>query len=166
MKLTVMGIDPGTLKTGFGILKLEGESITHLNHGTIVLSDESNFAARLLGLGDSIAQLLTNYSPDMVVVEQIFLGKNVDSAFKLGHARGVVICESARKAVKLAEYATREVKKGVTGNGNADKETVNTSLLQQLHIQKIVNFDASDALALAFHHCQKLIELERIQQRG
>lgn len=161
-----MGIDPGTMKTGFGILRLEGDQIHHLNHGTILLSDETNFSARLLGLGDSLAQILTNYKPQVVVVEQVFLGKSVDSAFKLGHARGVVICESARKGVQVSEYSTREVKKGVTGNGNSDKEAVQTSLMHQLQIQKIVNLDASDALALAFHHCQKLIEFERFQKRG
>lgn len=163
-----MGIDPGSMKTGFGVLKLaldaQRENILHMNHGTIVLSDETDFSARLLGLGDSISQIVATYTPHIVVVEKVFLSKNVDSAFKLGHARGVVICESVRKGVQLAEYSTREVKKGVTGQGDADKATVQAALLQQLHIQKIVNFDASDALALAYHHCQKLIEKQRSQR--
>lgn len=170
MKTVIIGIDPGTQKTGFGILRLEVDggapTITHVNHGTIVLSDGSDLPARLLGIGDSLAQLFGTYEPTVAVVEKIFLGKNVDSAFKLGHARGVVFCEAARRGIQIEEYATREVKKGVTGNGGADKEQVQTALLQQLHIQKIVNYDASDALALAYHHCQQLIAAARMKDQA
>src|SRR4051812_31137870 len=106
----ILGIDPGTLKTGFGLIEVRGDEFRHLNHGVILLSDEANFAARLLGLTDSLQMLIKKYQPQAIVIEKMFLGKNVDSAFKLGHARGVAIAESARGGAEIFEYATRAVK--------------------------------------------------------
>jgi crossover junction endodeoxyribonuclease RuvC len=163
--IIIVGIDPGSHRTGFGILELKGDEIRHLNHGVIMLSDEASFAHRMLALGESLQMLLKKHEPQMISVEKIFLGKNPESAFQLGHARGVVLAEAARSGASLFEYATRSVKKGVTGNGGATKEEVQTTLQKILGLVKLVNLDASDALALAYFQCQQVVA-ERRQAKG
>lgn len=100
-------------------------------------------------LGEALESLLAKYKPQQVVIEKIFLGKNADSAFKLGHARGVAMYEAAKTEAHVVEYATRVVKKGIVGNGGASKEDVQSCLQRLLKIKAIERLDASDALALA-----------------
>jgi crossover junction endodeoxyribonuclease RuvC len=159
MKNLILGIDPGSLKTGFGLIEfdLKTETLKHLNHGVIVLGDQVDLPPRLLALSESLQMLLKKYQPDHVVIEQIFLGRNPDSAFKLGHARGVALSEAMRAGARLFEYSTRFVKKAVSGTGAAKKEEVLLCLQRILNLQKIVNLDASDALALAVCHSQQLM---------
>lgn len=148
----MLGIDPGSLKTGFGVIEFDGERLEHVNHGVIFVDDEKDLSRRLLALGDHLRTILKKYRPDHVVIEKIFLGKSVDSAFKLGHARGITLAEAARCGAEVHEYATRSVKKGVAGTGAAGKEEVYQAVRAQLRLQSLVNFDASDALALAIFH--------------
>ncbi|MFP5519033.1 MAG: crossover junction endodeoxyribonuclease RuvC [Bdellovibrionia bacterium] len=163
MSLTILGVDPGSRVTGFGILRVERGQIFHVNHGVILLPEKSPFTERVLELGQAFREVLAKYQPDHVVIEKIFLGKNADSAFKLGHARGVIMYESCLQKAKIFEYATRVVKKSVTGNGGSQKEEVQTVLKMLLKVQQIQRMDASDALAMAYHHAmenkkKKLIE--------
>lgn len=162
--LIILGIDPGSHRTGFGLIEVTGEKIRHLNHGVIVLSDEASFPARMLALGDSLHMLMKKHVPQIISVEKIFLGKSPESAFQLGHARGVVLAESARSGAQIHEYATRAVKKGVTGNGGASKEDVQTALQKLLGLVKLVNLDASDALALAVFQSQKTLAEGRMER--
>lgn len=150
----IMGIDPGSLRTGFGVVKTTNGRADHIVHGVIML-DEKSLSDRLQALSETLRELFDRHRPQHCVVEKIFLGKNADSAFKLGHARGVVLAEAARAKSLIFEYATRSVKKGVTGHGGADKEQVSLAVRAQLQLQKLVNYDASDALALALHHSQR-----------
>lgn len=119
------------------------------------MADEADFARRLLALGDSLQMIFKKYEARHVIIEKIFLGKNADSAFKLGHARGVAMSEAARSGARIFEYATRAVKKGVAGSGAATKEQVQIALKTQLRLTQIVNMDASDALAMAVHHAHE-----------
>ncbi|HPI40301.1 MAG TPA: crossover junction endodeoxyribonuclease RuvC [Pseudobdellovibrionaceae bacterium] len=149
----IVGIDPGTYRTGFGVVQVDGEGRTHhLNHGVFELNTKSSFYERLAQLGASLEELFKKYQPDSVVVEKIFLGKNVDSIFKLGHARGVILYEAQKVRAEIFEYATRSVKKGVAGNGGAEKVEVQAALQFFLQIDKIKSMDASDALAMAVFH--------------
>jgi crossover junction endodeoxyribonuclease RuvC len=154
--IRILGIDPGSLKTGFAVLELTNDSMKHLNHGVIKLEVEATLGQRLRDLSESLAGLLSKYQPDQVVIEKIFLGKSADSAFKLGHARGVAMSESAKCGAEIFEYATREVKKAVAGTGAATKEEVQLALKRQLRLSGIVNLDGSDALALTVCHAQKV----------
>lgn len=163
-KLIFVGIDPGSLKTGFGVIEVMGEQIRHLNHGVILLADEITFAHRLLALSESLQMILKKYEAKHVIVEKIFLGKNPDSAFKLGHARGIAFCEAVRAGAQLFEYSTREVKKGVAGSGAATKEQVQLSLKTILRLGQIVNMDAGDALAMAVYHAHEWRAQTRISQ--
>lgn len=162
--LVLVGIDPGSLKTGFGVIEVQNGQVRHINHGVILLADEADFAARLLALSDSLQMIMKKYKAQHVIIEKIFLGKNADSAFKLGHARGVAIVEAARAGAEVFEYATRVVKKGVAGSGAATKEQVQLALKTQLRINQIANMDASDALAMAVYHAFELRQAERWAQ--
>jgi crossover junction endodeoxyribonuclease RuvC len=152
MSLTILGVDPGSRITGFGVIHVRDGQIEHINHGVILLDTDAGFPQRMSELGLAFREVMEKYRPDHVVIEKIFLGKNADSAFKLGHARGVIMSEAGIAKAQVSEYATRVVKKGVTGNGGASKEDVQAILLAMLRITKINRIDASDALAMACHH--------------
>lgn len=156
MSLTILGVDPGSRITGFGVVRVENGKIEHINHGVIVMDADESFAARMTELGSAFREVMEKYKPHQVVIEQIFLGKNVDSAFKLGHARGVIMYEAGLGKATVAEYATRSVKKGITGNGGSSKEDVQAMLKAMLNIKAINRIDASDALAMACYHAFEL----------
>jgi crossover junction endodeoxyribonuclease RuvC len=154
--MIILGIDPGSRVTGFGVLKISGRGaglrIQHINHGVILMEPTAPFPERMKELGEAMDVILKKYQPDEVVIEKIFLGRNADSAFKLGHARGVALYEAAKFGSAVIEYATRVVKKGITGTGAATKEEVQMCLMRLLNLKAIARLDASDALALAAHH--------------
>lgn len=159
--MKILGIDPGSQVTGFGLLESFDGRVKVLTHGIIQLKKETeNFNERIFLLSQNLDVLLAKYQPEIVVIEKIFLGKNPDSAFKLGHARGVCIQKAMEHKARVYEYATREVKKGITGSGGADKIQVNEVLKHLLGLKSIDYLDASDALALAFHHSTR-IEITR-----
>ena len=156
MSSLILGVDPGSRITGFGLVRVQRGNIEHVSHGVIVMDTHGDFAHRMLELGSAFRELMEKYRPDQVSIEKIFLGKNADSAFKLGHARGVIMYEAMRGKAKVAEYATRVVKKGVTGDGGASKEQVQAVLKAILRLPKIERLDASDALAMACHHAYEV----------
>jgi len=153
MSSLILGVDPGSRITGFGLIRVSrGGQLEHVTHGVIVMDPNAGFPARMMQLGSAFHELMQKYHPNQVAIEKIFLGKNADSAFKLGHARGVVMYEAVRGGAEVFEYATRLVKKGVTGDGGASKEQVQAVLQAILGLPKIERLDASDALAMACHH--------------
>lgn len=149
--MVVMGIDPGSQTTGFAVLDCAG-SLKIMTAGVLALPKEE-FLARISVLGRDFQALLGRHRPGHVAIEKVFLGKNADSAFKLGHARGILIFQALASGAQLFEYSTREVKKTVTGSGGADKEQVRRALevVFRMNLSGLA-LDASDALALAFHH--------------
>lgn len=165
MKL-VLGIDPGSQNTGFGVVRIDGRRVEHISHGVIAVPGSMDFNQRIGIIAGEIEALLERIKPDITVVEKVFLGKNADSAFKLGHARGVVVAAAVRSGSEIVEYATRSVKKGITGNGGATKDQVQTILFATLGIQGPAQADASDALALAYYHARNLeVELNIVENR-
>lgn len=150
--MRIIGIDPGSRVTGFGVVDWDGRNLVHVNHGVIVLDGDMGFPERMLELGTALRQVYQKYQPQDVVIEKIFLGRNADSAFKLGHARGVCMYEAKIQGANVYEYATRLVKKGVTGMGSASKEQVATVIQHLMQIKAVVKLDASDALAMACFH--------------
>lgn len=165
MSLTILGVDPGSRITGFGVIRVHNGRIEHINHGVILLDGDHSFPLRMKELGFAFREVMEKYQPHQVVIEKIFLGKNADSAFKLGHARGVIMYEAGRGEASVYEYATRSVKKSVTGNGGSSKEDVQAVLKATLNLKTIQRIDASDALAMACHHAyeiQKKSIIERV----
>lgn len=156
--MRILGIDPGSQVTGFGLINVTAEGLMkHVTHGVIAPPSKLEFYERLSILAGEIEALIEKVKPDIVVVERIFLGKNADSAFKLGHVRGVAVAAALKAGCSLTEYAARAVKKGVTGNGAASKEQVQVILYAALGLRGLpAKLDASDALALAFYHARNL----------
>jgi crossover junction endodeoxyribonuclease RuvC len=159
----ILGLDPGSRITGFGVLKVSSKTIEVVSYGIIKLDAEASFPLRMQELSESVEQLLGKYQPQAVSLEKIFLGKNADSAFKLGHARGILMCESAKFGATVHEYATRVVKKSVTGKGSATKEDVQLMVQRTLRLPAIQQVDASDALAMALHHAYLVMSGDRMQ---
>jgi crossover junction endodeoxyribonuclease RuvC len=165
----ILGIDPGSRITGFGVVRIHSmrsSSLECLGCGVIQLDLTASFPARMKELGESLRQILGKYKPQAVAIEKIFLGKNADSAFKLGHARGVAMYESALTDAEVYEYATRVVKKGIVGRGSATKEEVQAVLEKLLGLRTIRRIDASDALALAVHHAYSVVNQETLRRGG
>lgn len=162
--MIILGIDPGSNITGYGLIRIEKSNFIHLSHGVIRASggasaDSSktkDFADRIHQIGLGLRDVIREFKPQIAVIEKIFLARNVDSAFKLGHARGVCMYEATSAGLEVVEYATREVKKGVTGTGGADKEQVQLILSRLLGIKLPMKLDASDALAMAYYHGLRL----------
>jgi crossover junction endodeoxyribonuclease RuvC len=151
----IIGIDPGSLLAGYGILSCENGEIKGLECGVIEVRKEKSFPLRLAQLGRDLRLLFAQYKPDAVAVEQVFLGKNVDSAFKLGHARGVCFQVAGEFGAPVYEYAARSVKKSVTGSGAADKEQVKLVVENLVRLRSDF-FDATDALAIALAHVRAM----------
>lgn len=160
----ILGLDPGSRYTGVGVINADRDRIEHIYHGVIDASKEETFHQRVTKIGRGFEEILLKFQPQVVVIEQIFLGKSADSAFKLGHARGICMYEAVKSGADVREYATRLVKKGVTGSGAADKLQVQAALEKLLQVRIQGAIDASDALALAYHHSVQM-ELERKMSR-
>ncbi len=151
--MIILGIDPGSLNVGYGIIQVEKRKIVAAGCDTIKINPKLQLTERLVQIHAGMDKIIAEYKPDIAVVETIFYGKNIKSAFTLGHARGVIMLALAQHDIKIEEYSPREVKKSVVGNGNASKEQV------AYMVQKILNLstkpkteDAADALAIAL--CQ------------
>lgn len=151
--MVILGIDPGTVLTGYGIIASKNHNLTPLHYGAIALPSKEPIAARLQIIYDTILDLTKQYHPEAIAIETAFYGKNVQSALKLGYARGVAILAAMHAGSELFEYSPREVKKAVVGNGAASKEQVQFMVATLLQIQSgFKRFDESDALGIAICH--------------
>ncbi len=149
----LLGIDPGSRVTGYGVIRVEGGRVEYLDSGCIraqTLKDD--IPARLLAIFNGIQTLAAQYQPDEVAVEDIFVAHNVQSALKLGHARGAAIVAATAAALPVFEYSARQVKQAIVGYGNADKSQVQHMVQQLLGLDKVPASDAADALAVALCH--------------
>lgn len=154
--MVILGIDPGSRFLGFAAIRAEGGVLTPIEYGVLKFDADENLTTRLLQIGNEVRDLIQTYKPRHISLEKIFLGKNADSAFKMGHARGVVIYHCLNLKAEVYEYATRVVKKGITGNGGAEKEHVRLVVQNMLKIPPVKSLDASDALAMACYHAMQL----------
>lgn len=157
----ILGIDPGSQYLGYGALREERGEPELVEWGVVEVPKDLDFSSKLLFLAEKIAVIIDRVQPVEVAVERIFLGKNADSAFKLGHVRGVCMMEARRAGCEVVEFAARSVKKMVTGHGGADKEQVALMMQSLFKSEKPVRFDASDALALAY--CQWISRQSQIR---
>ncbi len=150
----ILGIDPGTLIMGFGVISVNDRDIQLLDMGVLKLPAQKDHYERLHIIQQKIVNVITTFRPMHFAIEAPFYGKNVQSMLKLGRAQGVAIAAAMQAGIPVTEYSPRKVKQSITGNGNADKEQV-WKMLQR--ITKITDvspafFDASDALAVAVCH--------------
>ncbi|MFH1994115.1 MAG: crossover junction endodeoxyribonuclease RuvC [Nitrospinota bacterium] len=151
--MRVLGIDPGCTVTGYGIIEEEKNKLKAIKWGTIKTSPKDNYPKRIKFIYDNIFEVIQDYKPDVVAVEEIFFAKNVKSAMVLGLARGAAIMAAANSKIDIAEYSALQVKQSVVGYGRADKEQVQHMVIQLLGLGKTpFQHDASDALAVAICH--------------
>lgn len=150
--MRVLGIDPGSHITGYGIVDSDKGKLFHVSDGSIVTGSKNPLALRLNAIFDSIQKVVGEFKPDDVVIEEIFYAKNARSAIMLGHARGVAILCAARHNLPVFEYSPMKIKQSVVGYGNATKEQVQKMIKALLKLDAVPKPDASDALAAAICH--------------
>ena len=147
----ILGIDPGSVKTGFGIIDTSSHQPRYITSGVIRLPS-GELPPRLKVIFDAISQIVGEYQPDECAVEQIFVAKSAGSALKLGQARGAAIVAAVNAGLSVAEYEARKVKQSVVGNGAASKEQVQHMVKSLLRLPGTPQEDAADALAVALCH--------------
>lgn len=154
-KQTILGIDPGTLITGFGLIRTQGPAYQAVDYGCIRPPARLKLSERYLIIFEGIEQLIDTHQPDVLVVETQFVHKNVQSAIKLGMARGIAIVAAKRHGLPVFEYTPTKAKQSVVGNGRASKEQVRGMVQRLLKLSSPPTpDDAADALSLAICHAQ------------
>ena len=150
--MRILGVDPGSLVTGYGLIQIEGSKLLHVSHGVIRPPAKMDLAEKLLVIFQELSGLIQQYSPQALAVEKVFVAKNAASALKLCHARGVVMVTGAQYQVPVFEYSALQVKSSVVGYGKADKTQVQHMTRMLLKLPAVAQQDASDALAVAICH--------------
>ncbi len=148
--MIIIGVDPGTRATGFGVIEVQGSSIACREYGVINAKAKLPLADRLNTIYEGLDTLFTSWQPDIVSVEKAFYGTNVQTALTLGHARGVILLAAFQQGATIAEFTPTEIKKTVVGNGHATKEQVEFMVQTILRLPKEgIKNDAFDGLAAA-----------------
>lgn len=164
-KIRIIGIDPGSVCTGFGVIDSDGLRHHYVTSGYIKVKGDE-LPARLGCIFDEVSSLIRLWQPQSMGIEQVFVNKNVDSALKLGQARGAAICAGVNAKLSVGEYAPRAIKKAVVGNGSADKEQVQQMMKILLKLDFVPQSDEADGLAIALCHANHLhVELLGIAPR-
>ncbi|MDE0214833.1 MAG: crossover junction endodeoxyribonuclease RuvC [Deltaproteobacteria bacterium] len=149
---TILGIDPGTIKTGWGVIRVDGRRLRHVAHGTVRAAATLSQDRRLQRIFTELARVVREHQPTHVSLEKVFLARNVQSALKLGQVRGVALLAAADGGVPVAEYNSVQVKKAVTGYGHASKAQIQQMVTALLELSAEPQEDAADALAAAICH--------------
>lgn len=147
----ILGIDPGSLFTGYGVVDYDGQQLRHVASGCLRVAG-MDFIARLRGIFEGMSAVLSEFVPQELAVEKAFVHKNADSALKLGQARAAAICATFGAALPLYEYTPRSVKLALTGKGSASKEQVQHMVKVLLGLREHLQADSADALAVAVCH--------------
>lgn len=150
--MIILGIDPGSRKTGYGIVKRIGNRCEHVENGTLYIEDEPTFAERLVALHRNLSRIIRDFGVETVAIENIFYHKNPKSIQKLGEARGVALLSGALAKLPVFEYTALQVKQAVTGYGKADKNQVQIMVRKLLNLRDLAEENASDALGVALCH--------------
>ncbi|OGT52104.1 MAG: crossover junction endodeoxyribonuclease RuvC [Gammaproteobacteria bacterium RIFCSPHIGHO2_12_FULL_41_15] len=152
----ILGIDPGSRTTGFGVIEHQGNRMTCITHGCIAVQ-EADLQQRLFQIFEAISNIIEQYKPQLAAIESVFINKNILSALKLGQARGAALAAMGKYALPTAEYSPREIKQATVGYGAADKKQVQHMIKVLLNLSETPQADAADALAIAIchAHCYK-----------
>jgi crossover junction endodeoxyribonuclease RuvC len=158
----IIGIDPGTIIMGYGVIKCVGSKIELLALGSIHFDSKDEHQIRLKRIYERVTSMLEEFLPDFMAIESQFFGKNVQSMLKLGRAQGICMAAGLNKNIPVIEYAPKKVKQSITGNGNATKEQVAAMLQRLCGFQETPKYlDATDALGIAVcHHFQQSSGIE------
>lgn len=154
---TILGLDPGSRITGYGLIRSNGFQHRYIDSGCIKILAK-DFALRLQEIFDGVREIIFKYHPDEAAIEQVFMHTNVNAALKLGQARGVAMVVPALHAIPVSEYSARQIKQAVVGYGAADKNQVSHMVCHLLNLNGTPQRDASDALAIAITHATTSIK--------
>lgn len=150
--MLILGLDPSLTCTGWGIIRRDGNRLSHIANGQVKTDAKAPLAMRLVTLDSELAAVIAAYQPAQAAVEEVFVNKNGQSTLKLGQARGVCLLAAARAGLPVSEYAPTLVKKAIVGTGGAEKAQVQAMLGVLLPGVKLAGADAADALAVAIAH--------------
>lgn len=151
----ILGIDPGSRVTGYGVIRQHRNKLIYLGSG-VIRTQTDDLPTRLQRVFQGVSEIISQFQPDMFAIEQVFMAKNADSALKLGQARGVAIVAATNQELPVFEYSARGVKQTVTGLGSAKKEQVQMMVTKLLNLSDIPQADAADALAIAITHAHNV----------
>ncbi len=154
--MRVLGIDPGSNITGYGIVEVSGNDYTHIASGDIKLKKTQSLADKLLTISNSVKDLIKDFKPESVAVESVFYAKHARSAIILGHARGAVLLSVASLDLEVFEYSPTEIKKAVTGHGRAAKEDMQKMIGLLIGKDLVTSSDSADALSIAICHLNSI----------
>lgn len=150
--MVILGIDPGSRITGYGIITKQGNRLIHLDNGAIFTQSAKDFPQRLERIYRGVSEIIAQFRPQAIAVENVFLAKNAQSALKLGQARGAAIVAAVSVGLPVFEYTALQVKQAVVGSGRAEKMQVQQMIKALLNLPEVAQEDASDALAVAVCH--------------
>lgn len=159
----ILGIDPGSQTTGFGIIDSDGNHSIHVTHGNIKI-DDNELPEKLRTVFENISNIINEFRPEEVAIEKVFMHRNADSALKLGQARGAAIAACTMLDLKVYEYTPNAVKQATVGKGHATKQQVQHMVKVLLCLEKIPRTDAADALAIALCHAHSREGILRINK--
>jgi len=163
--MIILGIDPGTAMTGYGIIRSDGQALQSVTFGVITTASEWELARRLQHLYAELTALMARYQPTDAVIEKLFFNKNVRTALSVGQARGVALLAAAHAGVTIHEYTPLQIKQAVVGYGRADKQQIQQMVKLLLRLDVLPQpDDAADALAIAICHAQ-CARFEEVVQR-
>lgn len=150
--MVVLGIDPGSRVTGYGVVEKNGHGLVHVDNGCIKPPGSKPLAERLVVIYQGLMEAIQKFQPQMIALEEVFFAKNVSSALKLGESRGVALLAASQAGVAIFEYSARAVKQALTGFGQADKNQIQKMVKAILKLPEVAEENASDALAVAICH--------------
>ena len=161
----ILGIDPGSRITGFGVIETDGNKSRYIASGALKIQGET-LPEKLNSIFEQVSEVVTEWQPNEVAIEKVFLSHNPGTALKLGHARGAAICATTTKQLTVYEYTPAEIKKALVGRGNAEKDQVQHMVKLLLNHQEKLTEDASDALGCAVCHAHQALGIGVTVTRG
>ena len=160
--MRILGVDPGSRITGYGVIQARGNRLDFISCGTIRTAGEEDFSRRLLVIFSDLSEIIRTHAPEVAAVEEVFIDRNPRAALKLGHARGAAVVAAVHHGLEVFNYSTRRVKQNVAGYGQADKAQMQYMVRMLLGLSAAPSRDAADALALAICHAHHAHHARRI----
>ena len=158
--IKILGIDPGTNITGYGVIQLDGNKIKYLYHAILKTGLKNKYTEKLARINIETERVIKEFKPNHVAIESVFFSVNAGTAIKLGQSRGAAVCACSRAELEVFEYSPRRVKMLVTSSGASDKEIVRKEVKKILRLRREIEIDASDALAVAISHGKTIMDKE------
>jgi len=153
--MVVLGVDPGTRKTGYALIEARGDRVFFIASGALSPAPDAPFEHKLRLIFEGLREVLAEYAPDTMAVEDVFVKANPRVALRMGHVRGVALLAGAVSGIEIGEYTPREIKQAIVGNGNASKEQVKFMVTALLRLAEDLPEDEADALAVAITHVHR-----------